>query len=313
MSQHPVVTFTMNPAVDLFGDTPEVFDDSKSRCVQTALVPGGGGINVARNMRRMGSDTLAVFPAGGPNGQHLAHLLEVDGQPFDAIPIVAHTRQNVAITDLSRQVMHHFVFPGPQLSSAELAACHQALVSTPSQFLVLSGSLPDTVPPSFYADITQDVSQRGCKVLLDTSGTALSETLFHGAYVAKLNRKEFASLGYDEHASITELRAQMTDLVTRGAVEVLIVTLSRGGALMVSNDGESCYVSAPEVRIISHVGAGDSFMSALAHQLNQGAPLRRAFRYGVAAAYVTVQCEGNQLEDLAWLERAVDEVKEETI
>lgn len=313
MADANVVTFTMNPAVDLFGETQHIFDDSKSRCRQTALLPGGGGINVARNMRRMGSKTITIFPAGGPNGQYLAELLEQDSQPFDAIPIAAHTRQNFAITDKSRQVMHHFVFPGPELSDAELASCRNALLAHNADWMVLSGSLPEHIDQQFYADVTRQAQQRGCKVLLDTSGKALSETLFHGAYLAKLNRKEFASLGYDEEASVTELLSQMRDLVKRNAVEVLIVTLNRGGAALVSKDGLESYISAPKVTIVSHVGAGDSFMSALAHQLNQGAPLLKAFRYGVAAAYVTVQCEGNQLEDLDWLERAYHDVQEEQL
>lgn len=338
MAAKPVITFTMNPAVDLFGETQEIFDDSKSRCIQTALIPGGGGINVARNMRRMGSDTIAVFPAGGPNGNYLAQLLDDDGQRYQAIPTAAHTRQNFAITDTSREVMHHFVFPGPALSAAELSACREALVANCQDMLVLSGSLPENIDPAFYAEITDAVKQNGCKVLLDTSGKALSETLFRGAYLAKLNRKEFSSLGFDEHAPVATLKEQMIDMVERGAVDVLIVTLNRGGALLVSKEPVSkkavtnepvtkepvsnganstgvnaYYFSAPKTKIISHVGAGDAFMSALAHQLNQGASLKNAFRYGVAAAYVTVQCTGNQLDDLNWLERAVKDVVEEPI
>lgn len=313
MAAQPVITFTMNPAVDLFGETQEIFDDSKSRCVQTALIPGGGGINVARNMRRMGSETIAVFPAGGPNGEYLAQLLDDDGQRYITISTAAHTRQNFAITDTSREVMHHFVFPGPKLTDTELQACRDALLSNSKKLLVLSGSLPDNVDPTFYADVTKAVKKNGCKVLLDTSGKALSETLFVGAYLAKLNRKEFSSLGFDENACVETLKAQMTDMVERGAVDVLVVTLNRGGALLVSKDGESYYFSAPKTTIVSHVGAGDAFMSALAHQLNQGAPLKQAFRHGVAAAYVTVQCTGNQLEDLDWLERALEDVVEESI
>lgn len=313
MASHSVVTFTMNPAVDLFGETAEIFADSKSRCIQTALIPGGGGINVARNMRRMGSETLAIFPAGGPNGQYLTQLLEAEGQQVEPIPIQAHTRQNFAITETTEKLMHHFVFPGPKLTQSEVDACQAKLIATSQGMLVLSGSIPDEITPSFYADVTTKVAKQGCKVLLDTSGKALSETLFHGAYLAKLNRKEFASLGYDEYAPLATLKAQMQDLVERGAVEVLIVTLTRGGAVLVSKDGDCWYISAPEAHIVSHVGAGDAFMSALAHQLNQGTPLKQAFRYGVAAAYVTVQCEGNQLEDFDWLERAVQEVQEEPI
>lgn len=308
-----VITFTMNPAVDLFADTDQMFDDSKTRCQQTALVAGGGGINVARNVRRMGTPTIAIFPAGGPHGTQLTTLLEDDGQPYETIPIQGNTRQNLALTDRSRDVMHHFVFPGPTLSDDELDACASALTSHNAEYLVLSGSLPDNIDQSFYASVTQQVKQKGTKVLLDTSGNALQKTLYQGAYLAKLNRREFASLGFDEHSSLQQLQQDMRKLVKDGAVDVLIVTLTRGGAVLISADGEASLFHAPEVHIVSHVGAGDSFMSTLVHRLVRGESLVDACRAGVAAATVTVQCAGNQLEDFDWLERTIKEIKTESL
>ncbi|MCC5854143.1 MAG: 1-phosphofructokinase family hexose kinase [Idiomarina sp.] len=316
MSSTPVVTFTMNPAIDVFGVTDEIFDDSKSRCDRSSIAPGGGGINVARNLQRMGTKATAVFPIGGVNGELLKKLLDRDHTPYLAVPIQEETRQNFAITERKNKVMHHFVFRGPVLSQQEWQACQQALLNIEPQpsFLVLSGSIPDTVPSSFYNDVVSQVHERGTKVILDTSGKALSETLFCGAYLAKLNRKEFSSLGYNEDDDVETLCQQMVELVERGAVEVLIVTLNRGGAVLVSRDhtdhpGQRVFFAAPQVHIVSHVGAGDSFVSALAHQLNLGTPLIEATRYGVAAASVTVQLEGNQLDDLEWLERMVKEIE----
>lgn len=307
MATTPIVTFTMNPAVDVFGETDRIYDDSKTRCRQRAVEPGGGGINVARNIHRMGFPTLAVFPAGGLHGEQLQQLLQNDQQPFIAVPIQGQSRQNLAITDLSRKVMHHFVFPGPELTEQEMRACRDTLLKYAPPFLILSGSLPDHVQQDFYAQVTESCATKGVKVLLDTSGQALSKTLYHGAYLAKLNRREFASLGFDEHSSLAQLARDMRQLVTDGAVDVLIVTLTRGGAMLISRDGDAYYCSAPKVDIVSHVGAGDSFMSALAYQLANGVSLALAFQYGVAAACVTVQSEGNQLTDFEWLERTLQE------
>ncbi|RUO39829.1 hypothetical protein CWE15_08730 [Aliidiomarina taiwanensis] len=310
MNAPDIVTLTINPAIDVFGVTDEIFSDSKSRCEKASSLPGGGGINVARNIYRMGSSVTAVFPAGGLTGNLLKQLMNEDGTPFVATDIAEETRQNFAITERKGQKMHHFVFPGPQLSEQEYQACHNALFSFAPQpeYLVLTGSLPDNIPNNFYKNITEQANQKGIKVILDTSGEALKESLYAGTYLAKLNRREFASLGFDEHVSIQELAKQMTGLVHDGAVDHLIVTLNRGGAVLVSKNGESYYFEAPSVHIVSHVGAGDSFVSALTHQLNKGASLQQATHYGVAAAAVTVQLEGNQLHDLNWLERMVSEV-----
>ncbi|RUO22268.1 phosphofructokinase [Aliidiomarina iranensis] len=300
----PIITFTMNPAVDTFGETERIFDDSKSRCQQSTQEPGGGGINVARNINRMGGQALAIFPAGGLNGELLKQLLARDNTPFQAIPIKADTRQNLAISERYSGKMFHFVFPGPELTQLELDNCWKKIFSQPEppRYLILSGSIADSLPPDFYGDITTQANQLGSKVILDSSGAALHGALYHDAFLAKLNRKEFSSLGYSEHDGLVTLAEQMRERVKSGAARNLIVTLAKGGALMVTQTGETFAFMPPKVEIVSHVGAGDSFVSALTFQLMQGTSIVEAFRYGVAAACVTVQTRGNQLYDLALLE-----------
>jgi fructose-1-phosphate kinase PfkB-like protein len=76
-----IATLTMSPAIDLFAGTEQFYYDSKTRCEILHRAPGGGGINVARNLRCLGLDVLAVFPAGGHHGDLLEQLLVDDGLP----------------------------------------------------------------------------------------------------------------------------------------------------------------------------------------------------------------------------------------
>ena len=65
MRQPLIVTLTLNPAVDLSGETERVVPEHKLRCKNERHDPGGGGINVARVLRRLGADPLAVFFVDG--------------------------------------------------------------------------------------------------------------------------------------------------------------------------------------------------------------------------------------------------------
>lgn len=299
-----VRAFTMNPAVDVFATTEQLYTDSKSRCQQAMLEPGGGGINVARNLHRLGIAAEVIFPAGGPHGEVLQGLLDDQQLPYTAVPIAGQTRQNFAVTETRSGQMHHFVFPGPELHHDELAALQRVLLAEPlPEYLVLSGSIPDKVPAEFYGQLTQTAAERGAKVILDASGPALTGSLYRGAYLAKLNRSEFTSLGYPEQCELTELVQAMQQEVSRQAVQVLIVTLRRGGAVMVDQGAQALFMLPPDAPLVSHVGAGDAFVSALVWQLCQGAELSTAFRYGIAGATTTLQSQGNQLTDFALLEQ----------
>ncbi|MGM0634173.1 MAG: 1-phosphofructokinase family hexose kinase, partial [Pseudomonadota bacterium] len=266
---------------------------------------GGGGINVARNLRRMGMDVLAIFPAGGSHGQQLRHLLEEAGLPCLPVSIQAETTRNLALTEEDTGRQFHLVFPGATLEEAEWETCLSTVDrQTPSgSHLVISGSLPGGIPADYLARIIQTVKPRDVKVILDTSGPALRPALDAGVHLAKLNREEFAELGYSGDGDIASRLSLMGELVEAGMAERLIVTLGPGGALLATREGLRLHARPPQVDVVSHVGAGDSFVSVMTCRLQQGEPVDVAFRYGVAAAAAAISTPGNQLRDLDWLEQ----------
>jgi 6-phosphofructokinase 2 len=92
-----IVTLTMNPCIDESTSVGHVVPDRKLRCREAAYEPGGGGINVARALHRLGARTLAIFPSGGPAGSLLRTLLEREGVPQLPLPITGWTRENVNV------------------------------------------------------------------------------------------------------------------------------------------------------------------------------------------------------------------------
>jgi 6-phosphofructokinase 2 len=261
----------------------------------------------------MGVDVLAVLAAGGANGKQLQKMLEHYKIPFQCFDIDDDTCQNLGVTETSTGKMYHLVFPGQRLNEPEWKSCLayvNHLDPTP-EYLVLSGSLPEGAPDGFYGHIAADAKERGIKVILDTSGRALAAPLKAGVYLTKLNRGEFADSGYSGSLDdYQNMLATMAEMVADGMAEVLIVTLDADGALMVSQNGDSLHVRPPPVTIVSHVGAGDSFVSVLVYQLYRGKPLTEAFQYGVAAAAAKVQIPGNHLNDMALVENIHQQISQ---
>jgi 6-phosphofructokinase 2 len=295
----------MNPSIDLFGTTERLIDNAKSRCRTLSREPGGGGINVARNLHRLGCPVTAIFTAGGFNGDLLRTMVEHDRLSFRCTQIAAETRQNVAISEGCSGKLFHFVFSGPQMQEAEWRNCLASVanLSPAPEYLVLSGSLPAGVPDDFYWRIAEMATRQGTRVVLDASGRALSSRGQASVFLAKLNKVEFAQLGYsgpDDHESML---SGMASMVNEGVAEALIVTLDADGALLVASSGERCHFRPPATEVVGHVGAGDSFVALLVHKLLSGMPLTAAFGYGIAAAAVKVATTGNQLYDFDAVER----------
>jgi 6-phosphofructokinase 2 len=299
-----VVTLTMSPAVDMFATTEHFYHDSKTRCTIVQRLPGGGGINVARNLRRMGLAVKALYPAGGHHGDLLDSMLAAEGLPVLRIPVANETTQNIALTETDSGRNLHLVFPGARLAEEEWQSCLEAIscLSPAPQVLVISGSLPEPVPRDFFAKAIQICHDRGVKVVLDTSGPALRAALNAGVFLVKLNREDFAALGYEGNDTPQQRIQTMRQMVAEGMAEHMVLTLGPDGALLANIDGDALHAQPPPVTVISHAGAGDSFVSVMTCRLQQGFAPRQAFAYGVAAAAAAISTPGNQLEDLNWLE-----------
>ena len=117
-----IVTLTPSPAVDLSTSVARLDPDHKLRCAAPRRDPGGGGINVARVIHRLGGKVTAVYPAGGPSGDLLTRLLREEGVPTHPVRASGDTRENFYVLETSTGRQFKFILPGPVLGPKEEAA-----------------------------------------------------------------------------------------------------------------------------------------------------------------------------------------------
>ncbi len=164
-----VVTITINPAIDVSTTVDRLEPAAKMRCGPARRDAGGGGVNVARVVKRLGGDPLAIFPAGGASGKLLVQLLEAEAVPVLPVPIAGETRENFTVFEQSTGREYRFVLEGPELSWAESSACLESVIEPGDgpAIIVASGSLPPGAPPDFHARLANNVKMAGDRMVLD--------------------------------------------------------------------------------------------------------------------------------------------------
>lgn len=291
-----VLCLTMNPSVDLSTDTERVVPTHKLRCSETLHDAGGGGVNVARVLTRMGGRCSALCPAGGSSGQWLQARMAQEGLDGQFLPIAGETRVSFTVHEHSTGAEYRFVMPGPALTEAEWQGSLDRLAQAPAfpDLLVASGSLPPGVPVDFYARLARLCRERGARMVLDTSGPALAAALEEGVYLVKPNLRELAELSGRTLDTPEQWQGAARELVERSQAEVLALTLGHLGALLVTRD--AMWSAAPlDIRVASAVGAGDSFVGGMVWALQQHQPLEEAFAWGVAAGSAALLSVGTGL------------------
>jgi 6-phosphofructokinase 2 len=291
-----IITLTMNPTIDVNTGVEHVIAERKLRCRAPHHEPGGGGINVSRAIRRLGGESLAIYLAGGMVGRLLKQLLEQEGVHHRAVDIQQMTRQSINMLEEVSDRQFRFSMPGPKVREQEWRRCLEELFSIQPapKYLVASGSLPPGVEDDFYARIARRARERGIKVILDTSGKALSLGAKAGVFLLKPNMRELKGLAGREIGAEDHQEDAARMLVEKDHCQVVVVSLGAGGALLVTERG--CQrLRAPTVPIRSKVGAGDSMVAGIVLALDRGKSIAEAARFGVAAGSAAVQTPGTEL------------------
>ena len=218
-----IVTLTPNPAVDISTSVEKIVPVNKLRCTSQLRDPGGGGINVARVVKRLGGDVVAIYPIGGATGDLLRRLVERENVPSQTSTIAQETREDFSVTEISSGQQYRFVLPGPQLNEAEWRECLDlvAKIEPFPRFLVGSGSLPPGVPNDFYARVSRIARQRGAKMILDTSGAPLAAAVAEGVDIIKPNLRELAELAGMQLSDSEQWKEAARRLVMAGRVAIV--------------------------------------------------------------------------------------------
>lgn len=294
-----VMTLTMNPTLDIGLSVEGLVPGKKLRSETVRREPGGGGINVARGINRLGGRVCALFPGDDVIGARLEGLLEERSVPHRRLPVRGTVREGISVWVRDEEALFHFVMPGPEFSRDEAQRALDAVLDHEPcpDWLVASGSLPPGVDDGFYARLARAARERDIRFVLDSHGAPLRAALAERSFLVKCNRREFAALVGADEPTGAEVRELARALAAESDVQALVITLGADGALLTTRDDQVRF-RPPRVEPRSPVGAGDSFVAACVYELAGGGSLRAAVHSGVAGAAAAVRTPGTELFEL---------------
>lgn len=302
-----IITVTLNPAIDRTLSLLQLRQGGCSCVKQEMLDPGGKGINVSKTLLELGVKPVTVAFAGGHTGKELQRLAGEYGLEAVFIPIKGNTRTNFKIAEADGTVTE-LNEPGPELSKPEtekMLSYLQACADEETLF-VLSGSIPGGVSTGIYAEIIRLVKGKGAKVLLDTSGEALSEGLKAGPDMVKPNQEELEQYFNRPLVSDEQVIQAGKELLSMG-VCMSVVSMGARGAVFIT-EKEAYLAKGLKVKVHSTVGAGDAMAAALAYGASRKLSLPETAKLGIAVSAGAVTTHGTRPADRETVERLLEKV-----
>lgn len=303
------ITITFSPCIDKSTSVSALIPEKKLICSSPVLEPGGGGINVARAIKKLGSHAIAIYPAGGYTGAYFNELMKKEEIDSIVIATKNETRENIIVLDESTNDQYRFGMPGNELSEQEWTKCLDAIDQIKDiDFIIASGSLPPGVPYKIFGQLARIAENKNAKLIVDTSGPSLNEAINQGVYLIKPNLGELSRLTNKSHIEINEVERIVRAIIAKGNCEVIVVSMGAQGAMLVTKEIAATFIPPPVVRK-STIGAGDSMVAGIVHYLSSGYNIEHAVQYGVACGSAATMNPGTALCRKVDADRLFKEVK----
>jgi len=245
-----------------------------------------------------GGETLAVLISGGDSGKRLEELLAKYGYRIAVVPVQNEIRTNLTITD-KHGLTVNLNEPGPPLGKAEVARVERVVRETldHASWLMVCGSIPPGVPPSFYGKLVSMARHKKVKTLLHARGDALREGIAARPTVAAPNQQEAEGLLGQTLLTRTHY-LEAAERIRQLGPESVVLTLGSRGAVGAFADG-LMEALPPRIDAVCPIGAGDALMAAYAWARERRASAADALRWGVAAGTDSARLPGMNFASLA--------------
>lgn len=276
-----ICTVTFNPSLDYIVRVDDMRLGVINRTTYEQVLPGGKGINVSIVLGNLGHESRALGFLAGFTGAEIARRVREAGVNADFIEVAeGMSRINAKIksneeTELNGQ--------GPLITEADIEQLYARLdVLSRDDTLVISGSVPATLPGDMYERIMERLDGRGVRIVVDAERELLTRVLPYRPFLVKPNNIELG----DIYGVKLETRADVIPYARRmqqaGARNVLVSMAGEGGVL-VAESGEVFDSPAAKGTVVNSVGAGDSSVAGFLAGLAETGSYETAFRMALAA------------------------------
>ena len=249
--------------------------------------PGGKGANQAVAAARLGAAVRMVGCVGDDAfGQQLLANLQAEGVKTDHVRTIPGTPTGLAMIAVDSSAENLIVVaPGAnhEVSRADVAPAH----SIPTDVVVISAEIP---VPAIRSALAQPPGVL-CILNLAPVPPEAAAILADRPDWLVVNESEAAAVLNDPDRSRSAAQAAAA-LVTRGPRHA-VVTAGAYGAALAGPEGTHT-IPGFNVQAVDTVGAGDTFVGALAVALAAGVPPREAVRAAAAAGAAAVTRPGAQ-------------------
>lgn len=273
-------TITLNPSLDYVVKVDNFKADALNRINSEQIYAGGKGINVSIVLKNLGVDNTALGYVAGFTGDEILRQIKDHNVDCDFVKLQSGmSRINVKLKSDGETEING---AGPDISQKDLKSLYEKINKLgKGDFLILSGSIPKSVPDDIYERIMKSLLDKEVEFIVDATKDLLLKVLKYRPFLIKPNHHELAEMFNVELKNDEDIIAYGKKLQEMGAKNVLI-SMAGDGAILLPENGEPIKREVPKGILKNSVGAGDSMVAGFLCGYLKNKDLGEAFKMGIA-------------------------------
>ena len=297
-----IVTVTANTTIDQTLFVPTFNMNTTMRATKTVQAMGGKPTDASWILGQLGIPSLALGFKAGVLGEKVEELLQARGVQTDFITVGGETRLNTVIISESDKghatITTSTLDVEPQHVDALRERYLAALVD--ASCVVLGGSLPEAMQPTFYTDFIRLARERDIPVIFDADEPNLSAGLASRPTFIKPNEHELGALIGKSIDTLDDAYVAGQEILEHYGTSPIITLGAKGGLAILPE--RTYHIPPLDVEVVSPAGAGDGVLAGLGASVFRGQPVEEGLRLGFATAAAillmpgTADCRAEDVE-----------------
>ena len=285
-----IYTMTLNPALDYVMHPLTLDMGFTNRSSGEELHCGGNGINIATILNELETPSIAMGIVAGFTGDYLLRRLQEKGIASNFVILDrGYTRINVKLNGIVMTMVNGM---GPKIPEKKVDELLDRMdVVGAGDTLVLTGSIPNSLPEDIYTKIMQRLDGRGIQFVVDAPGQLLMESLAMHPFLIKPNNHEVGRIygvNIEEPEECMPYAHKLQDLGARN----VIISCGAHGSLLLDENGAEHVVPTARIKLVNATGAGDSMVGGFLSQVSNGADYETALIFASACGTATAASKG---------------------
>ena len=273
-------TITLNPSLDYVVKVEKFKADALNRSCNEQVYAGGKGINVSIVLKNLGVDNTALGYIAGFTGDEILRQVKEHNVDCDFVKLEnGMSRINVKLKSDGETEING---EGPEIREKDLEYLYDKVNKlAKGDFLILSGSIPKSVPDDIYERIMKSLLDKDVEFIVDATKDLLLKVLKYKPFLIKPNHHELAEIFDVELKCDEDIIKYGKKLQEMGAKNVLI-SMAGDGAILLPENGEPIKREVPKGVLKNSVGAGDSMVAGFLCGYLKNRNIDEAFKMGIA-------------------------------